>query len=184
MADGILWQLATQAGQNAFGNAPDAFAEGLKFRQQQDQEATRKSVLQQLTSGQDIFDPQTGGVGQLVRKGDLQGAAALAGIAQHLQSGNKYYGTPIYGTDDKGNTRVGTFDQRGNFKAIDTPGFNPTPGVKTIETPQGVYVVGSKTGQLVGPPAGQPGQPPPATANGQPQAPGYYPNACRRAAGS
>lgn len=183
MADGgILWQLAADAGKSV-GSAPDAYMQGADWRRQQDIQNTRKTVLQQLTSGQDPFDPKEGGVGQLIRAGDLQGASSLAGIAQHLQTGNKVYGTPIYGTTPDGKTGIGSFDQHGQFKLINTPGFEPNPGVKTIETPQGVYVVNGKSGAPVGaqaqPAAGAGGQPMPQPGQtGQPapqQAPGYYP---------
>lgn len=95
-----------------------------------------------------------------LQAGDTQGAFAelirggatkdLMALAQYQNAANSVYGTPIYGTDPSGNTAIGTFDKKGQFRQINTPGFTPTPGIKTIETPQGVHVIGARTGAPIG----------------------------------
>lgn len=174
MADGIMWQLATQGGSaigKAIGSAPENYQKAQDWRRQRDIENTRKSILQQLAAGGDPFDPKAGGVGQLIRSGDLAGAAALAGIADKIQGSNSVYGTPIYGTRPDGSTGIGTFDKRGQFRQVETPGFQPTPGIRTIDTGTGTVVINSRSGAPVGG-AMQPGQP---QMGGAPQAPGYIP---------
>jgi hypothetical protein len=62
---------------------------------------------------------------------------------------SKVYGTPIAGTVD-GQDAIGSYDDSGTFRRIDTGNFKPTPGTKVISTPQGDYVVNSKSGAPVG----------------------------------
>lgn len=81
---------------------------------------------------------------------------AIAELEQSRASANSVYGTPIYGTVD-GKTAIGTFDKNGKFRPIDTGGFQPTPGTKTIDTATGTYVIDAKSGLPVG------GSPPPRT---------------------
>jgi flagellar protein FlgJ len=128
-------------------------------------------ILWQLAGGK--FDPG----GSFVE--GMNDAAKQSYLQQIAGAKNgKVYGTPIYGTTKDGKAAVASFDQRGNFHLIDTPGFTPTPGVKTIDTPQGVYVIGSKSGTPIGNSLSEP----PATVSSGPQAtasspqiPGYYP---------
>lgn len=116
----------------------------------------------------------------LYRSGDTRGALSallnsgdsklLSALSDYEGTANSVYGTPIYGTNDKGETAVGSFDKRGQFRPIATPGFTPAPGVKTIQTPQGDYVINSKSGAPVG------GGTAPAEGAPQPgQTPGFYP---------
>jgi hypothetical protein len=120
-------------------------------------------ILWQLAGGG--FDPG----GSFVA--GMDDAVKRQSLLQQIAGQNSVYGTPIYGTKADGSAAIGSFDKRGRFHEIETPGFTPTPGVKTIDTPQGVYVIGAKSGAPMG--SGQPGQQP-ATPN-QPQIPGYYP---------
>jgi flagellar protein FlgJ len=102
-----------------------------------------------------------------------------------LQQLNSVYGTPIYGTKPDGSTAVGTFDKRGQFHEVATPGFQPTPGIKTIDTGTGTVVLNSRSGAPVGGPAvsGPQGQPSPSTGPKQvPQASGYIPKDVQGAA--
>lgn len=139
-------------------------------------DATRQRVLAE--SGGNIENALTA----LIKSGDIEGAAKIGSILQAQQGMQGVYGTPIYG-EVNGKPAIGSFDKRGNFKPIDTGGFQVTPGIKTIETPQGTYVVGSKSGQPVGggvapttgPAPAQPGQPAPTGQPAAPQAPGFYP---------
>lgn len=66
--------------------------------------------------------------------------------AKHTREDNAVFGTPIYGTDAQGNTAIGTFDKNGKFRPIETPGFKPTPGVKTVDTGTGTVVIDSRSG--------------------------------------
>lgn len=102
----------------------------------------RKKASEALARG----DSQ-GALSALVGSGD---ARTLAALGQYQAGANSVYGTPIYGTDDKGNTRVGSFDKSGRFRPIETPGFNPTPGIKAIDTGTGTMIIGSRTGQPIG----------------------------------
>lgn len=119
-----------------------------------------------------------GALSALVGSGD---ARTLAALGQYQTGANSVYGTPIYGTNDKGETAIGTFDKSGRFRPIDTPGFRPTPGIKTVDTGTGTMVIDTRTGQPIQgrPQAGQPMQQGPQPMQGAPQAPpmsgGYIP---------
>ncbi|MBX6392762.1 MAG: hypothetical protein IRY96_04780, partial [Burkholderiales bacterium] len=65
---------------------------------------------------------------------------------------NSVYGTPIFGTDEAGNTVLGAFDKRGMFHRIDTGGVTPTPGVRFLDLGTSVQGVNIKSGQPVGGP--------------------------------
>jgi hypothetical protein len=118
------------------------------------QSEARRLAAQDFASGN-----TQGALSRLIASGDNKTLQAL--VQQQAAQGG-VFGTPIYGTDDSGNTRIGTFDKSGRFRPIDTPGFTPSPGIKTIDTPQGVNVVNSKSGRPIGdipqgpPPVGQP----------------------------
>lgn len=106
---------------------------------------------------------------------------AIADLEQSRASANSVYGTPIYG-EVGGKTAIGTFDKTGRFRPIDTGGFVPTPGIKTIDTGTGTAIVSGKSGlPIAGAPAGQPIAPPgPAPAPVVPGArPGYIPKDVR-----
>lgn len=85
---------------------------------------------------------------------------------------SKVFGTPIHGEVD-GKPAIGTFDNHGKFRPIDTGTFRVTPGVKIVDTPQGSYAINSKGGGILGggsapvDPTQQPMQPG--------QTPGFYP---------
>lgn len=141
---------------------------GRKSVKEADLEAARKEAAQVMQSGGDT----RGVLARLLSAGDFQTINALG---QYHNNANSVYGTPIYGTGTDGKPAIGSFDKSGTFRQIATPGFTVTPGVKTVETSQGTYVIGSKDGQPTGGmPAGappMPGQPPGA----QPR-PGFFPN--------
>lgn len=105
---------------------------------------------------------------QLYESGDTRGALArligandpklVTALGQYETGANSVYGTPIYGTDEQGNTKIGTFDKRGGFRPIDTGNFTPTPGIKTVDTGTGTVVIDQRTGRPVQG-AAQPAQP-------------------------
>jgi hypothetical protein len=88
------------------------------------------------------------------------------------QGTNSFYGNLIYGTRPDGSTGIGVTDKRGQFHEVTTPGFTPTPGIKTIDTGTGTVVVDSRSGIPLGGTM-QPGQP--AQPKQQSVAPGYIP---------
>lgn len=128
-------------------------------------QGARKQTLANLGQGDWSIEQ---GVKALAGAGDLQGAVSLATIGQRLQSGNGVYGTPIYGTGPNGETVLGAIGKNGQFRQIQTPGFTPTPGIRTIDTGTGTVVLNSRSGAPVGGTV-QPGQ----TGAGQPA--GYVP---------
>lgn len=148
------------------------FDKGREIYQQNQMEAGRKSALEALMAGD-----ANQAIAHLIGSGDTKSATALA---QYQQNANSVYGTPIYGTTPDGKPAIGTFDKRGQFKQVNTGGFTVTPGIKTVDTPQGTYVIGSKDGQPISTtmPATAPGQTPaPGGATGQvpgQSAPGFY----------
>jgi hypothetical protein len=82
-------------------------------------------------------------------------------LGAYESAANTVYGTPIYGTGPGGETQIGTFDKSGRFRPIDTGGFRPTPGIRTVDTGTGTVVLDSRSGQPVAPQApGQMGQRP------------------------
>jgi len=159
---------------NRFYVAPPNPLQALLLGEQSYNEANQNALRQRAA---DLYasGDKTGALSALLNSGDSK---LLTGLAHYEAAANSVYGTPIYGTDEQGNTAVGTFDKKGQFRPITTPGFTPTPGVKTIQTPQGEYVINSKSGAPVGggaaPTTGapQPGQP----------SPGFYPADNRGAA--
>jgi hypothetical protein len=106
-----------------------------------------------------------GALGASFRGGDIQGANVLASLMEkqfgRSADANTVFGTPIYGKTADGKEGIGTFDKGGNFRLIDTKGFQVTPGIKTIDTGTGTLIVGARSGAPVGPtqqmqgPAGQ-----------------------------
>lgn len=137
-------------------------------------QANRQQTLASLSQGAWDYDSAAKA---LVQAGDLQGAMSLATIGKSLNEGNGVFGTPIYGTQPDGSTAIGTFDRKGKFRPIDTGNFTPSPGVKTIETPQGTYVVSGKSGATVGGVSSpQAAQPQPQGQVAAPQLPGFYPS--------
>lgn len=71
--------------------------------------------------------------------------------AQKGNGGGTEYGlTPIYGTDDQGNTVLGTLGKDGTFKKIDTGGFNVQSGVDKIDLGTRWMLRDKRTGQVVG----------------------------------
>lgn len=74
MADGILWQLAANAGSN-WGQQFDA---GLQKGEQRALKNNRRSILQNLTMGPDGNLDVKSGVTQLIQAGDPEGAMQVA----------------------------------------------------------------------------------------------------------
>jgi hypothetical protein len=135
-------------------------------------QATREMTLANL--GRDGNVNYEAAAASLFQNGDFDGGLKLAQLGKVLRGDNSYYGTPIYGTRQDGSTAVGTFDKRGQFKEIQTPGFTPTPGVKMLNTGTGFVPVQTKTGQPVAGAAFQPG------AGQKPSGPtGYIPKDVR-----
>jgi hypothetical protein len=67
-------------------------------------------------------------------------------------SGAEVYGTPIYGVDSKtGKEGVGVIGKDGNFRLLDTGGFNVARGVQMNDTGTGFVPTSKSTGQVVGP---------------------------------
>ncbi len=151
---------------NRFYVAPPNPLQALLLGEQSYNDANQNALRQRAA---DLYasGDKTGALSALLNSGDSK---LLTGLAHYEAAANSVYGTPIYGTDDEGHTAVGTFDKKGQFRPIATPGFTPTPGVKTIQTPQGEYVINSKSGAPVGGGA--------APMEGAPQqgtTPGFYP---------
>lgn len=143
----------------------DAYGFGDQLQQQRGQRDARKMAEQSLLSGE---NPRNA-LARLIGAGDAQMANTLS---NYQNNANSVYGTPIYGTGPNGETRIGSFNKQGTFVPIETPGFTPSPGIKTVDTGTGTVVIGSRTGQPIGPPM-QPGQ---APQPGQPSQPaGYIP---------
>lgn len=135
------------------GNALQALMQGYQFTSGIGREHARRQALGE--SGGNVENA----LARLIQMGDIEGAAKIGSILQAQQGMQGVYGTPIYGTGPNGETQIGTFDKRGQFKQVQTPGFTPTPGVKMMDTGTGYVPVQSKTGQPVPGGTYQPGQP-------------------------
>lgn len=81
MADGILWQLVGGVGKDWVPQ----FQQGYDRGEQQVIKNNRRSVLEQLTVGPDGNVDAKTGLTQLIKAGDLQGAAQFAQTAKMLQ---------------------------------------------------------------------------------------------------
>jgi hypothetical protein len=154
--------------------------------------ATQDALYKQV--GQQI---QTGGIdnsalGQLFGLGTSAAPmlTAAAKLKEAQGANDTVYGTPIYGQTADGKTGIGTFNKAGQFKLIDTGGFQPTPGIRTVDTGTGTAIIDSRTGQPIGPAAtiapqqpGQPGMPPQVGTPmaSKPQASGFIPKDVRGA---
>ncbi len=126
---------------------------------QRAQDAARQEAQQALVNGD-----TRGALARLIGANDPKMAAVLSGYDSAQSGQNGVYGTPIYGTDERGNTVLGAIGKTGRFVPIDTGGVRVNPGVKTIDTGTGTLVIDSRTGQpmtggRVPVPGGQP-QPP------------------------
>jgi hypothetical protein len=62
----------------------------------------------------------------------------------------EYSKVPIYGTDEQGNTVLGTIGGDGTFKKIDTGGFNVAAGVDKIDLGTRWMLRDKRTGEVVG----------------------------------
>lgn len=76
-------------------------------------------------------------------------------LTQVLKSGKggdavEYSKVPIYGTDEEGNTVLGTVGADGSFKKIDTGGFNVAAGVDKIDLGTRWMLRDKRTGEVVG----------------------------------
>lgn len=135
------------------------------FISQREQDAARRDAQQSFLNGD-----TRGALARLIGANDPKSAAVLS---TYQQGANGVYGTPIYGTDEKGNTVLGAISKDGQFRRLDTGGVTPTPGVKMLDTGTGYVPVQSRTGQPVQGGAYQPGSPR-QTGTSQPQV-GYIP---------
>src|SRR5262245_22750666 len=78
---------------------------------------------------------------------------AAAQFKKAMGENEAYYGVPIYSVGPDGNVQVSTFNKKGNVKPPDFgQGNQVLEGIKTINSPQGTYIVGGKTGALQGNP--------------------------------
>lgn len=99
--------------------------------------ATQDALYKQI--GQQV---QTGGInnsalGQLFGLGPTAAPmlTAAAKLKEAQGANDKVYGTPIYGLKPNGEMGIGTFDQGGKWRDIDTQGFKPTPGgIRPVDT--------------------------------------------------
>jgi hypothetical protein len=109
----------------------------------------------------------------LIQRGFVPGTPEYREEYKKKSDESKVFGTPIHGEVD-GKPAVGTFDNHGKFRPIDTGTFRVAPDVKIVNTPQGSYAINSKGGGILGggsapvDPTQQPMQPG--------QTPGFYPN--------
>jgi len=155
----------------------------------------------QAAAKQAELEDEFRGVGQQVARGGLDNSALgqlfglgvpaapmLAAAAQlkkaQAEEGH-VFGTPIYTEDAQGKPGIGTFDQHGQWKTVNTPeGTTVTPGIKTIDTGTGTQVIGARSGTPIRggapAPAGAPVLPsqnavPPGMAPAPGGQGGYYP---------
>lgn len=144
----------------------EAYKQTRGYRKEEDLTAARQSAAADMSAGAN----QQSIIAKLLGAGDLQGITALSSAS----GANSVYGTPIYGTRPDGSTAIGTFDKAGKFREIQTPGFNPAPGIRTIDTGTGTAVIDSRTGRPIG---GAMSAPPgtPGTSVNQGQPAGYIP---------
>ncbi len=112
--------------------------------------AGRQEAMNALQTGGDLRSP----LAKLIGVGDIKGAEAIAAFAKSHYDNQGVYGTPIYGTEN-GKSVLGAIDKMGGFRKLDTGGVEVNPGVKVIDTPQGGYVIQSRSGQPIGQPPGQ-----------------------------
>lgn len=126
-----------------------------KLAKEQEQRAVLQDIGQQVQSG----GIDNSALGRLFALGNPQLLTAAAALNKAKADGQGVYGTPIYGTDESGNTVLGAIGKQGEFRRIDTGGVTPTPGVKMLDTGTGFVPVQSRTGQPVSGGQYQPGQP-------------------------
>lgn len=136
------------------------------YRQSQN-DAILKEVGAEIARG-GISDTSLGKLFSMSRSAGVPALNAASHLIAAKQQGNKVFGNPIWGVGLDGKPALGAYDQNGNFRRIDTGGFQPNPGIKIISTPQGDYVLDSKGGLPVGGAAPNTGQPQGAPA-------GFYP---------
>lgn len=143
----------------------EAFKQSRGYSQERAISSARSQAAQDFVSGNN-----QSAIAKLLAAGDTQGITALSSA----NGANSVYGTPIYGTRQDGSTAIGTFDKAGRFREIQTPGFNPAPGIRTIDTGTGTAVIDSRTGRPIGGAmSGPPGTPGVSVNQGQPA--GYIP---------
>ena len=76
----------------------------------------------------------------------------LASLLKRLEGGDqaKVFGTPIWGTvEETGETGLGSFDENGKFHLIDTPGFKPERGIRTVETETEILTLNTSDGSII-----------------------------------
>src|SRR5690606_23984515 len=129
--------------QKGIGGLLDPFIEGQQL-------AGRRNALADLPRAPDGSIDFNTAVARLLQAGDMKGAQALAQISNAQQAHSGVYGTPIYGTLPDGSTGLGVIDKRGQFRPVNTPGFKPAPGVRTIDTGTGTMLLDSRTGVPIG----------------------------------
>src|SRR3972149_3072210 len=112
--------------------------------------AGRQEAMAALQSG---ADPSSA-LARLIGVGDIQGATVLAKLHETQNQQGGVYGTPIYGQGPGGETQIGTFDKRGQFRRVDTGGFTPTLPVKPLDTGTGFVMTPGRAPFVGGQPSG------------------------------
>lgn len=78
-------------------------------------------------------------------------ALAVKMAAQYMGKPTEYGLTPVYGTDDQGNTVLGTIGKDGTFKKLDTgAGFKVSNGIDKIDVGTGFQLRNKRDGTVVG----------------------------------
>lgn len=121
------WQNSPFAGAqidwSQLADLPNKYAEGKKWRQDQDLRKAFEGGPPRGADGSIDWDAAIGIISQ-------HDPMAALKIASDRGGGVGVYGTPIYGTDESGSTVLGAIGKDGSFKRLDTGGITPTPGVQ------------------------------------------------------
>lgn len=83
------------------------------------------------------------------RQRAIEIATGLSPRAAAPSGGPSYSKTPVYGTDESGNTVLGTIGSDGSFKKIDTGGFNVANGLDKIDTGTEIITRDKRTGDVI-----------------------------------
>lgn len=90
--------------------------------------------------------------GTLARANQQTGAVETIGNfakAPKADGGDEWGLTPVWGTNDKGETVLGQVSKSGKFKPLDTGAFNPTPGISNSDLGTSVVTRNNRTGQVI-----------------------------------
>lgn len=126
------------------------FDRGQAMQKENEIRAGRQDAMAALQAGAD----PSNALSRLIGVGDIQGATVLAKLHETQNAQNGVYGTPIYGQGPGGETQIGTFDKKGQFRQIQTGGFTPTLPVKTLDTGTGFQQIPGRGPFVAGQPSG------------------------------